>query len=400
MSANFGWTARLGGTALLCVAFIAGSVAVSSPLAAQPAPSQPKKPARGHSPEGVSLARLGDQMNANTLAVISGNVNGTYLTMAYDMAAVLNDGDNLRILPVVGHGGGHNIRDVRFLRGIDLGITQSNILDVYRRTGELGPIDDKITYIAKLFNDEMHIVVRRDVTSVEQLRGKKVSFNEIGSNTDISGRDIFQRLGIAVQGVNMGQADGLQALKIGEIAAMMQMTGKPTRAVANIKASDGFRLLPVPFAKPLQTDYLPAVFTHDDYPQLIAPGESIDAIAGGGVLIAYNWPKNSDRYRRIEKFVEAFFPRIEEFKKAPRHPKWKEASLTATIPGMMRFPAAQAWLDRHQPHSAQASMRDQFDQFVSTRGGASSAPRSAMPESERERLFQEFLKWRQSRETR
>ena len=329
--------------------------------------------------------------------MIAGNVNGTYLTIAYDLAAVLNDGDNLRILPIIGRGGGSNIRDVRFLRGIDLGITQAGILDVYRRTRQIGPIDDKITYIAKLFNEELHIVVRSDVKTLEQLRGQKVSFNEPNSATHLSGRDIFERLGIKVEEVTMGQADGLQALRTGQIAAMLQMTAKPTRAVANIKPSDGFHLLSVPFAKSLQDRYLPARLTHDDYPQLIKPGEAIDAVGGSGVLIAYNWPQDTERYRRIAKFVEAFFPRIAEFQKPPRHPKWRETNLTATIPGGKRFPAAEEWLQRNRELQAQPVARQNFEQFLARSATGANVAASA---AERARLFQEFLQWNRSRESR
>jgi TRAP transporter TAXI family solute receptor len=345
-------------------------------------------------------ASLTERINANTLAIISGNVNGSYLTIAYDLAAVLNDGDNLRILPVIGHGGGHNIRDVRYLRGIDLGITNAGILENYKRSGILGggPLDQSITYITKLFNEELHVVVHESsgITSIEQLRGKTINFNDANSNTDIAGRDIFKRLGIEVEGVNIGQGDAVQAMKNGKIAATLAMTAKPMRIWADAKPGDGLRMLPIPFAKSLQDAYLPSSFTSADYPQLVKPGESVEAIAGSGVLIAYNWPKNTDRYRRIEKFVNAFFPKFDEFMKPPRHPKWKEANLTATIPGWTRFPAAQEWLDHNSPQAQQAAMRSQFDQFLAARG-ASEATRSGANPSAREKLFEEFLAWQMKR---
>src|SRR3954468_16628783 len=58
-----------------------------------------------------------DRLNENTLTVVSSSPNGTYMPIAYDMSAVLDDGDNLRILVVLGKGGGQNIKDVRFLKG-------------------------------------------------------------------------------------------------------------------------------------------------------------------------------------------------------------------------------------------------------------------------------------------
>jgi hypothetical protein len=76
----------------------------------------------------------------------------------------------------------------------------------------------------------------------------------------------------------------------------------------------------------------------------------VDTVAVSAVLFAYGWPKtNVDRYRRVQRFVEAFFPRIGDFQRPPRHPKWHDVNLAATLPGWTRFEAAQAWLDSHLP---------------------------------------------------
>src|SRR3954452_5474794 len=142
-----------------------------------------QRAANGPVPNKPQLGALGERINSNTIAIISGNPNATYMTAAYDMSAVLDDGDEFRILPVIGKGGGQNIKDVRFLKGIDLGITQSNLLGYYKRTNEIGTIDDKIVYIAKLFNEEMDLIVREGsgIISLFDLAGKKVNFSDIGS---------------------------------------------------------------------------------------------------------------------------------------------------------------------------------------------------------------------------
>ncbi len=353
---------------------------------------------RRPSPEAAVSA---DRINANTIAIVSGNVNGTYLSIAYDLSAVLDNGDDFRILPILGKGGAQNLRDVRFLKGVDLGITQSIILNTFRRTKEIGPIDDTITYIAKLFNEEMHVVVRADsgLSSIAQLDGKKVNFSDVGSGTQLSTREVFGRLGVKPVEVNMGQADAFERMKTGELAATVLIAGKPTGAMAMLKSVEGFRLLPVPFAKPLQADYLPATLTSQDYPDLVEPGAAVETIAVSTVLVAYNWPRDSDRYHRIEKFVEQFFPRLAEFQKPPRHPKWVEANLAAMLPGWKRFPAAEEWLQRNsamaQPGNRQ--QREQFERFLETRPQASS---TQLTPNDRERLFQEFLKWSGTRDRR
>jgi len=365
----------------VCLFLAALSVATLSQAQAQrtaaPVPNKPQ------------LGALGERINANTISIISGNPNATYMSIAYDMSAVLDEGDDFRILPVIGKGGGQNIKDVRFLKGVDLGITQSNLLGYYKRSNEIGAIDDKIVYIGKLFNEEMHLIVRADsgITSIEQLAGKKVNFSDVGSGTQLSTRDIFERLGIAAQEVNMGQADAFEALKRGEIAATILIAGKPAGSTAKLKASDGYRILPVAYAKPLQADYLPTTLTSSDYPGLIAPGEKVETVAVSAVLIAFNWPKGTDRYRRIQKFVDTFFPKLAEFQKAPRHPKWKEANLAAVLPGWKRFEGAEEWLRRNASPQAE---RDQFEQFLTGRREKS----ASLPSEERDRLFQEFLQWK------
>jgi len=301
-------------------------------------------------PDKPNLGTLDERLNANTIAIVAGNPNATYLTIAYDMSDVLDDGDNFRILPVVGKGGGQNINDVRFLKGIDLGISQSIILNEFRENGEVGNIDDKIDYITKLVNEEMHIVVRADsgISSIAKLNGKKVNFSDIGSGRQLSSCNIFRRLGIAPQEVNMGQGDALEKLKTGEIAAMILIAGKPTGAMGKLRAAEGFRFLPVPFAKRLETDYLPAALSHTDYPGMVETGQDVNTIAVSAVLIAYNWPKDSDRHRRIANFVDVFFPKLAQLQQPPRHPKWRETNLAAVVPGWTRFPEGADWLERQK----------------------------------------------------
>jgi TRAP transporter TAXI family solute receptor len=366
-----------------CAAFLSNP-ALAQPHSGAPLPNKPQ------------LGRLGERINSNTIAIISGNLNATYVTIAYDLSAVLDDGDEFRVLPVIGKGGGQNIKDVRFLKGIDLGITQSNLLGYFKRSNEIGPIDDKIVYIAKLFNEEMHLIVRADsgINSLADLAGKKVNFSDIGSGTQLSTRDIFERLGIKAEEVNMGQADAFEALKRGEIAATILIAGKPAGSMAKLKAADGFRILPVAFDKPLQNDYLPATLAPEDYPGLIGAGQKVETIAVGAVLIAFNWPKGTDRYRRIQKFVDNFFPKLAEFQKPPRHPKWREANLAAVLPGWTRFAGADEWL-RNRDKTAN-SERDQFGAFLAQRV---SKP-VALSAEERDRLFQEFLAWSKARERR
>jgi TRAP-type uncharacterized transport system substrate-binding protein len=345
---------------------------------------------------GVGIYR-NEQINENTVGIVSGSpsADDTYLQIANDMAAVLNDSDRLRILPIVGIGGPQNIRDVRYLKGVDIGLTQLSVLNSFRSSNQLlGKYDDKIVYIAKLFNEEVHLIAGRDITSIEQLSGRKVNIDEVRSGTSQTMRDVFKRLNMKIEEVNVPQGQALEMLKAGDIVATAYVSGKSAKLISNLKFERGLHFVPIPFPKDIATEYLPADLTHEDYPDLIPAGQTIQTIADEVILIGFNWPKNTERYARVQKFVEVFFSKVEDFRKAPYHPKWRETNLHVNIIGWKRFEPAEEWLALNKPTDV-GTLQADFRRFASSRESAQGGPIS---QARADELFQEFLKWRQSRE--
>ena len=111
------------------------------------------------------------------------------------------------------------------------------------------------------------------------------------------------------------------------------------------------------------------------------------SIAVPAVLAAYNWPTNTDRYRKLALFVDAFFAKFPTFQNPPFHPKWKETSLSAPLPGWQRLPAAQQWLDSH---GIEQGIRSRFESFLQQNPAAA---RSAQSEADKEALFRQFQAW-------
>ena len=277
--------------------------------------------------------------------------------------------------------------------GIDMGITHSNLLNHFAKTGELGDIKNRITYIAKLFNEEMHVIAGKTVNSLNDLNGQSVNFGETGSGTQLTSELVFQALGIKVKEVNMGQADAIRAIADGRIAATILITGRPSDFVRTLSRNDGLKLIPIPFSAPLVNDYYPATLSHADYPNLIGDNEHVDTVANCAVLIAFNWARGSSRYLKVAKFVDAFFNHFDEFRRPPRKPKWMDVNFVATLEGWHRFPAAQEWIDAANAQQAahrQEAMQQDFDHFVESRGDAAGLKTNA----EREALFREVLKWK------
>jgi TRAP transporter TAXI family solute receptor len=370
----------------LCL--IAFAAATAAPRAKTDKPELPQVETPGQTQSMRENYR--SRLNENVVTIMAASPSETDLTIATDIAQVVDDGDNLRVLPIVGRGVAQNVKDVLFLRGVDMGITQANVLKHYAKTGELGAnFIDQVVYVAKLFNEEVHIVVRSDVTDIRQLKGKVVNLGTLGSGTAITGRLLLDDLGIQVQESHFNDADAIEKLKSGGIAAAVFMAGKPAPVMDWLKGSDGLKLLSIPYTKELEDAYYPANLTHDDYPELIAKGESVDSVSVCAVLIAFNWSKDNVRYRKVAKFIDAFFDKFDEFQRPPRHPKWREVNFAATLEGWHRSPASQAWIDRAKQGPATAS-RSNFDTFL-----AQNAPSSGTPVSDEQRaeLFKAFLEW-------
>jgi TRAP transporter TAXI family solute receptor len=325
-------------------------------------------------------------LNANTVTLISGTIGGTYVQFGADLASVLDDGNKLRILPIVGRGSVQSVADILFLQGVDLGIVRSDTLDYLERKGFAKDIKKQFTYITKLYNEEVHVIASKSIRTLRDLDGKTVSVDLPNGGTFVTALTVFERLGMKPKAVYIEQRIAMEKLKRGEIDAVIVCGGKPYKSVSSFK-DDRFHLVTVNYEKPLQADYLPATLSAKDYPNLIAEGEQVDTIAVPAVLAAYNWAPKTDRYRKVALFVDNFFTKFPTFQNPPFHPKWKEVSLSAPLADWQRFPAAQQWLDSH---GIEPVARGRFDEFLKQ----SPPPAGKQPSSaEKEALFKQFQAW-------
>ncbi|BAU88678.1 hypothetical protein MPPM_0073 [Methylorubrum populi] len=323
-------------------------------------------------------------MNANTVTVVTGTPGGTYFRIGAELAFVLDDGDKLRILPILGKGAGENAYDIRFLKGVDLGFVRTDTLDQLRQDKRLKNIEQQIHYIAKLFNDELHIIAPKSIRTISDLAGKRISFDVKGSGTDYSGRAMFRELGVTVEGINVDQPTALEMLRAGEIEAVVSVAAKPVAFIANFDPGDRFHFVSAPYPDTMKEAYVPATLMRADYPKFVGE-EAVETVAVGTVLGVYNSPKGSARYEKLVRFVEAFFGKFDKFLAPSRHPKWREVNLAASVTGWKRFRPAQEWLDRHRELEAVA--QPNLDRFFQ------SQPQRPAGKDE---IYQAYLKWRQA----
>lgn len=344
--------------------------------------------------EGGSDAAIKQRKNAWTVGVAGGLIDGTYMRFADELAKVLDDGDNLRILPLVSYGAASNLEDLLYLRGIDVAVTQSDVFEYFRTERKTPNLQNRVHYILRLPIAELHVLAKTEIRSIEDLRGKKVNFGPAGSGSSLTGTIVFQRLGVEVEQVLIDQQSALQKLRSGEVAALVRVVGKPVGFFNNIPPNSGLHLVPVPFTKKFADYYTLGELDAKAYPSLIPEGQKVDTIAVPAVLAVVNWPKGSDGYRRIERFIEQLFTKWDRFQVSPRHPKWRDVNLAATVPGWNRHSLAEQMLERLRSRSvaAQEDEAREFQSLLRTGAGA------ALSRSDRDALFREFLEWREQRQ--
>ena len=296
-------------------------------------------------PRSASQSELQkEKMNAWTLGLAGGQLEGAPIRFAAEIARVVDDGPNLLVLPIVTRGPVENMNALLYLRGVDMAIINSDALEEYKI--QVPDIQKRVVYLLSLFPSDLHIFARPEIQSLQDLVGKKVNFNTLGTAAAYSGPLIFSRLGVDVVKTFIPHQVALEQMRKGEIAAVVFITSKPVDAFVRGRWEPGFKFLPVTYERKFEDYYLPSALEASDYPNLIKQGERVSTIAVPTALVAFNWASQSNRSQRISRFVDYLFSRIDKLQVPGFDPQWKSINLAATVPGLARSPSAQAWLDR------------------------------------------------------
>jgi uncharacterized protein len=350
------------------------------------------------SPGWVCAAALQPQdVNRGVVELEVDSSAGISVRIAEDLASVIDDGATRRVLPVVGKGSLENITDLRLLRGIDLAIVQTDVLDYAKQQNLFPGLNDDITYVAKLYNAEFHLLAGSAIKSVADLANQKVNVDLLGAGTAVTAGRIFDLLKIAIVPTYDPQEIALERLRKGDIAALAFVAGKPAPIFHDLLGEDGLHFVPIPLASAVTAVYAPARLTALDYPGLIQYNAPIDTVAVATVLAAANLQPLSDRYRNVVNFVEAFFTGFPTLLQPGHHPKWHEVNIMAEVPGWRRFPPAAAWLQRNAPIDAPSGEEDLkaiFARFLDERQRVT----GGQPLSQRQKsdLFGQFERWEKS----
>jgi TRAP-type uncharacterized transport system substrate-binding protein len=366
------------GTGIIVVLGVAAALAMPAGAAARSTAS---------SPEAMVV-------NRGVVELETGGSAGTSVRIAEDLANIVNDGATRRVVPVLGNGSLANLVDLRLLRGIDIAILPAAILDYAKEQNLLAGTETSITYITKLYNEELHLLARPEIKSIADLANRKVNVDSRDSATAIMANHLFNALKLTIGMTNDAPEVALKQLRHGDIAALAFVSGKPVPLFHGLSRDDGLHFLAFPFNPAVAAAYVPTRLTAADYPGLIPQDQPVDTVAVGAVLVAANLQTAPDRDRNVANFVDAFFTGFHSLLEPGHHPKWQEVNLAAELTGWRRYPPAEQWLQRNLQVAKAPSPDDlvaMFARFVDERrqsiGGA------PMTQQEKTDIFQQYQHW-------
>ena len=270
-----------------------------------------------------------------TLHLMAGTITGTNLKLCNDLARHLDD-DDFRVLPMVGKGSLQGARDLLDLSVLDVATLPSNVLAFEALKASHGDVAGRLAVIAKLFNEELHVVAPRSCATIDALAGKQVNFGPATSGGHVTSRLVFKALGIDVQVRELEQTDAPAALMSGDIDALSRLVGSPVGEFETITEDQGLHLLPIPLER-LAGAYLETTFSAGLYPGLVAPERPVRTAAVASLLACRHLDRGNPRRAVLATFAERLRAALPELARGSYHPKWTEASMEVAIPGWQAF---------------------------------------------------------------
>ncbi len=282
-----------------------------------------------------------EKVNKHVMGLMAGRPGSTDLDLAYDLDIAFSDGYDLRVLPMVSQGSAKEFEDLLYLRGVDMAIIQHDVVEFMDKYDIYPGIKGSVRTIAPLGIEPYHIIAGPGIESVYDLAGKKVNFGREESGTSMTSSVLFDSLGIPVEITSYNHKIALERLRNGEIAALARTTGAPNSLFEGINPDEGFHFLSIPASGALGEIYSPTIMTSEHYPDLIAPGQTIETVGVSTILITYNWPKGHARGETVDLFTKRFFAGYDKLLDTGFHESWREIDISETVPGIARHWSAE-----------------------------------------------------------
>lgn len=232
-----------------------------------------------------------------------------------------------------------NFLGVRQGRYIQFGIVQSDVLEYLKtyagENREMARVVAGMKVALPLYDEEVHLLAKREIASLRDLDGRSVSVGVQDSGSFLTSSLVLDLAGVAPENiVELNAPASLEALLAGDIDAFFYVSGSPT-PLFQTNSIDRAAYHLVPIDNPtLRAVYAPAIIEAGTYP---FHDQDVEVVAVQAVLMTYEFDPSVDWYHRssckaVSDLVNIVANRF-DWLKASGHPKWREVDLSALPEG-------------------------------------------------------------------
>jgi len=297
---------------------------------------------------------------AADMGIITGSDKGTYYQFGLNLQRLVKQSD-IDLKVYTSKGSIENVFAVYQRPGIPIGVVQADVLAFIARVqtdATLIRIAKKIKMVFPLYNEEVHILGRRDIADFDDLTDKRVAVGREGSGTYLTARLLFKVSEVQPREMVFIDTDeALAELKAGRIDAMFYVAGYPVKLLTeNVAEADGLALIPIT-NKSILEFYPGAEIPAGTYAWQPA---AVNTVAVKAVLVSYDFRrKDCDN---VGKFAQTVATNLEWLRKNG-HPKWKAVDLDFPLKGWEQYDCVRKVLQKPptQPAKAKSSLNPVMD---------------------------------------
>jgi len=282
----------------------------------------------------LSLFSCNDKKN---YILATGGTSGTYYAFGGVLANLWNT--KIENMNVTAQSTGASAENLRLINNGDAeyAIVQNDVMDyAYNGTDMFdGQKLPNIASVGTLYPEVVQIAASKSsgITSIHDLRGKRVSVGDAGSGVEFNAKQILEGYGITFADIkknNLSFKESAEGLQNGTLDACFVTAGVPNAALQELAFTAGLSLIPVSGAEADAVCGKYKYYTKVSIPAGTYKGtdEATEALSIKATLIVN---KNLDE-NVVYDMTKAMFSNLEELGQS--HAKGKELSAKAAITGV------------------------------------------------------------------
>lgn len=273
--------------------------------------------------------------------IVTGGERETNYQIGRDLAQFVAPAAGVRLDVLPSKGSAENMHRLRDEPGVQLAIVQYDVFQAFLDEAAAGNaraarIVRPMRVVMPLYTEEIYFIARSDspLTSIDQIKGRKINVGTIGSGSALSVAALYQRMfGTPIPAADASYSsdeNALISLTVDKkVDVVVIIAGQPAKLMTDMKpqAREFIKLLKLDLAQPAARaalkSYFPATIRAASYPNWLA--QDVPTLSVMSFLITSN-RKDRSAASRLGAFARSICQNIGVLRQQG-HPKWREVEI-------------------------------------------------------------------------